>query len=252
MNRDELRRKGQDLRGKLGLTSSKTARRIGFETFMTDFVYGAIWAREGLGEPERALCSLSASFVLGRQEELRQMIPAALDAGLAPRSLPEVFVHAGIYAGFGATEIALEMVDRIYEERGIELPEEPPQHESIETLEVRGEAFIEEVHGDRGKQGYASPENPVTYELYAFATRYAYGDIWLREGLSLRERFLCALTCFASLGLETQLRKFSLSALRVGLSSEEIREALIQTTPYAGLARALNALAIFSSVTSEK
>lgn len=90
------------------------------------------------------------------------MIPAALDAGLAPRSLPEVFVHAGIYAGFGATEIALEMVDRIYEERGIELPEEPPQHESIETLEVRGEAFIEEVHGDRGKQGYASPENPVT------------------------------------------------------------------------------------------
>lgn len=51
MNRDELRRKGQDLRGKLGLTSSKIARRIGFENFMTDFVYGAIWAREGLGNP---------------------------------------------------------------------------------------------------------------------------------------------------------------------------------------------------------
>jgi 4-carboxymuconolactone decarboxylase len=59
---------------------------------------------------------------------------------------------------------------------------------------------------------------------------------------------LCAVASFTAMSLEGQLRKFSQSALNVGLSREEIIEAVIQTGPYSGFPRALNGLAILSDV----
>jgi 4-carboxymuconolactone decarboxylase len=50
------------------------------------------------------------------------------------------------------------------------------------------------------------------------------------------------------MGLEGQLRKFAKSALNVGLSRQEIVEAVIQTGPYGGFPRALNGLSILSEV----
>jgi 4-carboxymuconolactone decarboxylase len=50
------------------------------------------------------------------------------------------------------------------------------------------------------------------------------------------------------MGLEGQLRKFSKSALNVGLTRDEIIEAVIQTAPYGGFPRALNGLAILNGV----
>jgi 4-carboxymuconolactone decarboxylase len=50
------------------------------------------------------------------------------------------------------------------------------------------------------------------------------------------------------MGLESQLRKFSKSALNVGLKREEVIEAVIQTAPYGGFPRALNGLTILSEV----
>ena len=80
------------------------------------------------------------------------------------------------------------------------------------------------------------------------AIRYGYGELWSRPGLDHRQRMLCALAAFTAMGLDSQLRKFSRSALNVGLSREEVIEAVIQTAPYSGFPRALNGLAILSEV----
>jgi 4-carboxymuconolactone decarboxylase len=104
------------------------------------------------------------------------------------------------------------------------------------------------LHGERGNQGYAAPGNPITGTLYPSAVRYGYGELWSRPGLTHRERMLCAIAAFTAMGLEGQLRKFSQSALNVGLTRENIVEAVIQTAPYGGFPRALNGLAILSEV----
>jgi 4-carboxymuconolactone decarboxylase len=104
------------------------------------------------------------------------------------------------------------------------------------------------LHGGRAQEGYAAPGNAVTGELYGAAVRYGYGELWSRPGLDHRQRMLCALAAFTAMGLESQLRKFSKSALNVGLKREEIIEAVIQTAPYGGFPRALNGLAIVSEV----
>jgi len=74
--------------------------------------------------------------------------------------------------------------------------------------------------------------------------------LWDRPGLGRRERMLCAVAAFTAMGLDGQVRKFSQSALNVGLTQEEIVEAIIQTGPYGGFPLALNALALFSDAVS--
>ena len=53
------------------------------------------------------------------------------------------------------------------------------------------------------------------------------------------------MAAFTSIHHLVQLAKFALSALDTGLSREEIVEVIMQTAPYTGFPRALNALSAF-------
>jgi 4-carboxymuconolactone decarboxylase len=176
------------------------------------------------------------------------MVEAALDHGLPPRSILEVFMQAGLYGGFDTTESAAACALAVFKRRDCTVPDDPPRADTSEALDARGRELMTTLHGDRGKEGYAAPGNTATGELYPAAIRYGYGELWFRAGLDHRQRMLCALASFTALGLERQLRKFSASALNVGLTREEIIEAVVQTGPYGGFPRALNGLAILSEV----
>jgi 4-carboxymuconolactone decarboxylase len=176
------------------------------------------------------------------------MVATALDAGLSPRNILEIMVHVGLYTGFVTVETSSAVAQEVFSARGLKVPAEPPRGDSLEELQLKGEETMEKLHGDRARQGYASPDNTVTGALYPAAMRYGYGDLWTRPGLDHRQRMLCALAAFTAMGLEGQLKKFSKSALNVGLKREEIIEAVIQTAPYGGFPRALNGLAVLNDV----
>lgn len=57
-----------------------------------------------------------------------------------------------------------------------------------------------------------------------------------------------AVAAFIALNLTVQLEKFMQSALNMGLRKEEVIEVVIQTAPYSGFPKALNALAIAEKV----
>ena len=59
---------------------------------------------------------------------------------------------------------------------------------------------------------------------------------------------ICAVAAFTALNLPGQLEKFLSAALHVGLSKDEIIEVVIQTAPYSGFPKALNALAMAERV----
>jgi 4-carboxymuconolactone decarboxylase len=104
-----------------------------------------------------------------------------------------------------------------------------------------------DLHGNRATQGYASPDNPVTGQLYPAAIRYGYGEIWSRPGLETKERALVAIAAFTALRLPEQAAKFGQSALNVGLTKAQVIEAIIQTAPLTGFPPALNALGAISA-----
>ena len=213
--------------------------------------YGAVWSRPGLALEDRMICALAALAAVQRLPKLRRHIGAALQLGLTPRSIVEVLIQIGIYAGFAASEEAVEAASAEFAVRQIEMPEEPLGTDSLETLTERGRKLMAQLHGDRAQQGYAAPGNAVTGALYPLAIQYGYGEIWFRPGLDLRQRALVAVAAFTALKLG-QVQKFGESALNLGLSRTEVIEAIIQTAPLSGFAPALNALGLLSEALSER
>jgi len=244
--REELRRDGTALRRRLFGPGASEHFVPNYAELRAELAFGAVWNRPGLALADRMIASLAALCSVQRLNHLRRHVVAALDMGLEPRGIVEIFIQCGIYCGLPASEDAMAVAEALFGERGITLPAEAPRDDSLESLERRGRALLESFHGDRGYTGYASPDNPVTQALYPVAIQYGYGEIWHRPGLDRRQRALITVAAFTALKLEGQVKKFGQSALNAGLSKAEIIETVIQTGPYSGLAPALNALAALS------
>jgi 4-carboxymuconolactone decarboxylase len=178
-----------------------------------------------------------------RLKALRRHIAAGLQHGLPAEAIREILVQAGLYSGFSGAEETLEVAGEVFAEHGIQVPADPPEDASLELLDQQGADLMKALHGARATQGYASPDNQVTGQLYGSAIRYGYGEIWSRPGLQPRQRALVAVACFTGLRMAEQVAKFGVSALNIGLDRTAVIEAIIQTAPYTGFPPALNALA---------
>jgi 4-carboxymuconolactone decarboxylase len=247
--RASLRQQGETMRQRL--FGDDDGASAFMRTLNTEASYGAIWSRPGLALEDRMICALAALAAVQRLPKLRRHVGAALELGLTPRAIVEVLIQIGIYAGFAASEEAVEAVAAEFAARQVAMPEEPSRTDSLEELTERGRKLMEQLHGDRGQQGYAAPGNTVTGALYPLAIQYGYGEIWFRPGLDLRQRALVAVAAFTALKLEGQVQKFGQSALNMGLRRTEVIEAVIQTAPLSGFAPALNALGALSGALGE-
>jgi alkylhydroperoxidase/carboxymuconolactone decarboxylase family protein YurZ len=246
--RASLRQQGEAMRQRL--FGDDDGAPAFMRTLNTEASYGAIWSRPGLALEDRMICALAALAAVQRLPKLRRHVGAALQLGLTPRAIVEVLIQIGIYAGFAASEEAIEVAAIEFAARQVAMPEEPERTDSLDVLSERGRKLMEQLHGDRAGQGYAAPGNGVTGALYPLAIQYGYGEIWFRPGLDLRQRALVAVAAFTALKLG-QVQKFGESALNMGLSRTEVIEAVIQTAPLSGFAPALNALGSLSGALGE-
>jgi 4-carboxymuconolactone decarboxylase len=90
-----------------------------------------------------------------------------------------------------------------------------------------------------------------TAPFQEFITRYAWGEIWTRPGLTRAERSMITLAALATLRQEEELAMHTRAALRNGLTPEQIREVLLQVAVYAGVPAANRAFAVASQVLQE-
>lgn len=249
MSREKLREQGNAVRRELGLARHEGTEPLpGFDDLMAEVAYGSVWDRPGLSRPDRMICTLAVLAPMERLDPLERHVATALDLGLTPQAILEVFLQAGLYGGFVTVETAGAVAHKVFRSRGVSVPPGPARDATTEELDRRGKELMASLHGSRSTQGYAAPDNPMTGKLYPAAIRYGYGELWFRPGLERRQRLLVAVAAFTGLGLEGQLSKFAQSALNGGLSRDEIAEAVIQTGPYSGFPKALNGLGILSNV----
>jgi 4-carboxymuconolactone decarboxylase len=107
------------------------------------------------------------------------------------------------------------------------------------------------VLGDEHVDRAVATTTSFTEPFQDFITRYAWGDIWSRPGLSRPERSMITLAMLAALQHENELAMHVRAALRNGLSPEQIQEVLLQVAVYAGVPAANRAFAVAQRVLSE-
>ncbi|HME66276.1 MAG TPA: 4-carboxymuconolactone decarboxylase [Streptosporangiaceae bacterium] len=108
-------------------------------------------------------------------------------------------------------------------------------------------AVLGDAHVDRA----VATTTSFTEPFQDLITRYAWGEIWSRPGLTRAERSIVTLTVLAALQHENELAMHVRAALRNGLSPEQIQEVLLQVAVYAGVPAANRAFAVAQRVLSE-
>jgi 4-carboxymuconolactone decarboxylase len=105
-----------------------------------------------------------------------------------------------------------------------------------------------EVLGNEHVQRAEAKLNEFNGPFQEFITRYAWGEIWQRPGLTRRERSLITLAMLVALNRETEFRIHIRAAFNNGVTEEEIRELLIHAGIYCGLPAANAAIHVAEEV----
>jgi 4-carboxymuconolactone decarboxylase len=131
------------------------------------------------------------------------------------------------------------------EQFDVNTPENQKRHEF-------GLGVLESVDGDAGDRLLAALGD-VAPDMVHHISAFAYGDIYARPGLEPRDRQLVTLGALTAMGgTEGELRIHIGTALTVGLTAEQIVEALIHSTLYCGFPRAINAILVAKEVFAER
>ena len=80
---------------------------------------GAVYSRPGLDLKSRALCTVAALTVLGKEPLLRDWIGNAIAVGVTKEEILEVIHQMGFYGGQPARVIALGLAKQAFEEMGV-------------------------------------------------------------------------------------------------------------------------------------
>ena len=106
---------------------------------------------------------------------------------------------------------------------------------------VEGMRIRREVLGDEHVDQALRNTNEFNADFQDFISRYAWGEIWSRPGLSRNTRSLLTLSILVALNREEEFKMHIKAALNNGVTQEEIRELLLHTAIYCGLPAANNA-----------
>ncbi len=111
----------------------------------------------------------------------------------------------------------------------------------------RGRAKMLEVHGERSLQTVES-----LGDLGRAVIEFAYGEVYARPGLSLRDRQIATVAVLVALGRSSQLPVHLRSSLAAGLTGDELREVILQVATLAGFPQAMNAWSTLKTVLSDE
>ncbi|HWY41865.1 MAG TPA: 4-carboxymuconolactone decarboxylase [Candidatus Sulfotelmatobacter sp.] len=101
-------------------------------------------------------------------------------------------------------------------------------------------------HVDRAMQ----TATDFTAPFQDLITRYAWGEVWSRPGLSRHTRSLVTLAMTIALNREDEFRLHLRAALNNGVTREEIQEVLLHSAIYCGVPAANHAFKIAAEVLS--
>jgi len=108
-------------------------------------------------------------------------------------------------------------------------------------------AVLSDAHVDRT----IARKNAFNEEFQDLITRYAWGEIWTRPGLTRHTRSLLTVAMMVALNRADEFRLHVRAAANNGVTRDQIREVLMQAAIYCGVPAANNAFHLAEEVFAE-
>lgn len=109
---------------------------------------------------------------------------------------------------------------------------------------ARGMATRRLVLGDAHVERAEANTLPFDEDFQRFITEGAWGSVWSRPGLTMRERSMLTLALLAALGHHDEVAMHIRATVNTGASPEDVREAMLHVAVYAGVPAANSAIKI--------
>ena len=121
MSKDDPRTAGEAMRRKV-LGDAHVDRALGtatplnqdFQELITKYVWGEIWTRPGLDERTRRVLVIGTMVALGRWEEFKLHLRAAVvEGGFSEQDVKEILLQQAVYCGVPAANHAMAVAAEV-------------------------------------------------------------------------------------------------------------------------------------------
>ncbi len=87
-----------------------------FQDLVTEYCWGAVWARTGLTRKTRSIINLAMLTALNRPHEVKLHLRAALNNGVTKDEIREVLLQTAIYCGVPAALDSFRIAREVFAE----------------------------------------------------------------------------------------------------------------------------------------
>jgi 4-carboxymuconolactone decarboxylase len=207
--------------------------------YTEDAIVNGLWKRTELSARDRSIITVSAMVARERAIGFRHYFTVALNTGVTPSELSEIITHIAFYAGWSTAFSAVAVLKDIFVEKGLSIDDLPPVAPEPLTVEEAlsgegvGRAAL--LHSEFGS---------IVPGLVEITDDLLYGKVWLRPGLSPRDRNLVTITAFIATGQTEFLDRYLIRAKTMGVTQAEISEVITHLAFYIGWPAAMSSAKI--------
>ncbi len=206
------------------------------------YIFGEIFEIGDLDNKTREMLTVTSLAVQQTLPQLKAHINALLNVGATPIEVREVIYQCAPFIGFPKTLNAINIMNEVFKERGIELPLEVVKTTNEQSRYKNGFAIQNPVYGDEIEKSLRGLPDNMGEDVSKLLTEVCFGDFYTRKGLDIKTRELLVLSILLSNGNYDTLESHIKGNLKVGNSKEKIASALIQCMPYVGFSSTIKAL----------
>ena len=212
--------------------------------YTEDTIAGDLWERPELSPRDRGIVTVAALVARNQTIGMVHYFNVALDRGVNPSENSEIITHLAFYSGWSNAFAAVAIVKDIFVQRGIG-PDQLPAA-SPDLLPLNEAAESERAATVERNFGSTAPG------VVQYTTDVLFRDLWLRPGLSPRDRSLVTVSALIASGQVAQIPYHLNRAMDHGLTQNQASEVVTHVAFYSGWPNAFSALPVVKEVLEKR
>ncbi len=206
-------------------------------------IFGEIFLIGNIGDKTRELITITVLTTNQTLPQLKAHTHVALNIGITPLEIREAVYQNAPFIGFPKVLNAMDAINDVFKQRGIELPLEKAGTVSEDDRFEKGKEIQYPLYGNKMKENMKDLPGGLGNEVTRLLTESGFGDFYTRKGLDLKTRELLVFCTLATMGgTERQMASHAIGNLKAGNSKETLVSAMIHCYPYIGFPRISNAI----------